>query len=58
MLWAILVAASYSMRHPWQVIVIAIAIAAVSGAYASQHFAIDTNTNDLISRESPGVNGR
>ena len=53
MLWAILVAASYSMRHPWRVIVVAIAIAAVSGAYASQHFAIDTNTNDLISRELP-----
>ena len=44
MLQAILVAVSYSMRHPWRVITIGIAIAALSGAYASQRFEIDTNT--------------
>ena len=53
MLQAILVAVSYSMRHPWRVITIGIAIAALSGAYASQRFEIDTNTNDLISRDLP-----
>ncbi len=53
MLQAILVAVSYSMRHPWRVIAVGIAIAALSGAYASQRFEIDTNTNDLISRELP-----
>ncbi len=51
MLQIILVAVNYCMRHPWRVIIVGVAIAFLCGAYASQRFAIDTDTNNLISRE-------
>ncbi len=53
MLQAILVAVNYCMRHPWRVIIVAIAIAALCGTYAWRNFAVDTNINDLIARDLP-----
>ena len=53
MLRIIVAAAGYSMRHPWRVIAVGIVIAALSGAYVSQRFAVDTDINDLISRDLP-----
>ena len=36
-------------RRPWTTIFFALAIAVASGAYAARHFAINTNTDDLLS---------
>ncbi len=38
-----------SCRRPWLTLLIALVIASASGAYAARHFAINTNTDDLIS---------
>ena len=38
-----------SCRKPWLTILLALIVAMASGAYAVQHFAINTNTDDLIS---------
>ena len=43
----------FCIRHVWGVIVLALFLAATSGAYAVHHFAIDTNVNNLISRDLP-----
>ena len=38
-----------SCRKPWLTILLALIVAMASGAYAVKHFAINTNTDDLIS---------
>jgi uncharacterized protein len=43
----------FCARHAWSVILVALALAAGSGAYTARHFAIDTNINNLLSRELP-----
>jgi uncharacterized protein len=43
----------FCTRHAWGVILAAIVLAVASGAYAAQHFAIDTNINDLLSTKLP-----
>ena len=40
-------------RHVWGIIILALILAAVSGAYTIRHFSIDTNVNNLISRDLP-----
>ena len=40
-----------SCRRPWITLFFALLIALVSGAYAARHFAINTNTDDLISSQ-------
>jgi hypothetical protein len=53
LLSAIVRIVDFCIRHVWSVIVLALFLAATSGAYAVHHFAIDTNVNDLISRDLP-----
>jgi hypothetical protein len=53
LLSAIVRTVDFCIRHVWGVIVLALFLAATSGAYAVHHFAIDTNVNDLISRDLP-----
>lgn len=43
----------FCIRHYGGVILVALALAGLSGAYAIRHFSIDTNVNDLISRDLP-----
>jgi uncharacterized protein len=43
----------FCTRHAWGVILAAIILAVASGAYAAQHFAIDTNINELLSTKLP-----
>ena len=38
-----------SCRRPWLTILLALIVALASGAFAAKHFAINTNTDDLIS---------
>ncbi len=38
-----------SCRRPWLTLFLALCVALASGAYANRHFAINTNTDDLIS---------
>ena len=40
-------------RHAWSIIALAAVLVFVSGAYASRHFAIDTDINRLISADLP-----
>src|SRR5262245_50950388 len=40
-------------RHPWWVIVLALALSAASAVYAGRHFAIKTDINELISSDLP-----
>jgi len=40
-------------RHPWCVIVLALALSAFSTVYAKRHFAIKTDINELISPDLP-----
>jgi uncharacterized protein len=40
-------------RHPWWVIVLALALSAASAGYAGRHFAIKTDINQLISPDLP-----
>src|ERR1700755_1190987 len=40
-------------RHCWTVVLAALVLAAISGTYFAHHFAIDTNVNDLLSRDLP-----
>jgi uncharacterized protein len=53
LLSAIVRTVDFCIRHVWGVIVLALFLAATSGAYAVHHFAIDTNVNNLISRDLP-----
>ena len=50
---AIVRAVAFCTRHAWGVIILALILAAVSGTYTVRHFSIDTNVNDLISRDLP-----
>jgi uncharacterized protein len=43
----------FCTRHAWGVILAAIVLAVASGTYAAQHFAIDTNINNLLSKNLP-----
>ena len=38
-----------SCRRPWLTLLLSFIVALASGAYAAKHFAINTNTDDLIS---------
>jgi hopanoid biosynthesis associated RND transporter like protein HpnN len=40
-------------RHAWVVIACAVLLTIVCGLYASQHFAINTDTNEFLSRKLP-----
>src|SRR5437899_5352156 len=40
-------------RHAWPVIIVALALASVSGVYAARHFAIKTDINDLFPANLP-----
>ncbi|HTJ03076.1 MAG TPA: MMPL family transporter, partial [Methylovirgula sp.] len=40
-------------RHAWTVIACAVLLTIVCGLYASQHFAINTDTNEFLSRKLP-----
>ena len=42
-----------STRRPWLTLALAVLIAAGAGLYAARHFAINTNTDDLISARVP-----
>jgi hopanoid biosynthesis associated RND transporter like protein HpnN len=48
---AIVRTVEFCIRHIWVVIILALILAAASGTYAVRHFAIDTNVNNLISRD-------
>ena len=50
---AIVRTAEFCTRHIWGVIIVALILAGVSGTYTVRHFAIDTNVNNLISRDLP-----
>ncbi|MGA9216804.1 MAG: MMPL family transporter [Methylocella sp.] len=50
---AIVRAVEFCTRHIWGVIIVALILAAASGTYTVRHFAIDTNVNNLISRDLP-----
>ena len=50
---AIVRTVAFCTRHAWGVIVLALTVAAVSGIYAVHHFSIDTDVNNLISRDLP-----
>src|SRR6202035_6174637 len=38
----------FCTRHAWPAVIVAVAVAAGSGAYAMQHFSINTNISNLI----------
>ena len=44
---------AFCTRHAWGVILFAVILAALSGTYSVRQFSIDTNVNNLISRELP-----
>jgi hopanoid biosynthesis associated RND transporter like protein HpnN len=46
---AIVWVVDFSARQPWRVIALALILAAASGVYATRHFAIKTDINELIS---------
>jgi uncharacterized protein len=50
---AIVRTVEFCTRHVWGVIILALVLAAVSGTYTVRHFSIDTNVNNLISRDLP-----
>jgi uncharacterized protein len=50
---AIVRTVEFCTRHIWGVIIVALILAGVSGTYTVRHFAIDTNVNNLISRDLP-----
>ncbi|MGH6811629.1 MAG: MMPL family transporter, partial [Methylocella sp.] len=50
---AIVRTAEFCVRQFWGVIIVALILASVSGIYTVRHFAIDTNVNNLISRDLP-----
>jgi hopanoid biosynthesis associated RND transporter like protein HpnN len=50
---AIVRTVEFCTRHIWGVIIVALIVAGVSGTYTVRHFAIDTNVNNLISRDLP-----
>jgi predicted RND superfamily exporter protein len=44
---------AFCTRHAWGVILLALILAALSGTYSVRQFSIDTNVNNLISRDLP-----
>jgi uncharacterized protein len=46
-------AVDLSVRRPWQIIVLSLALAVGSGVFAARHFAIKTDINALISPDLP-----
>jgi hypothetical protein len=50
---AIVRTVEFCTRHIWGVIIVALVLAAASATYTVRHFAIDTNVNNLISRDLP-----
>jgi uncharacterized protein len=50
---AIVRTVEFCTRHVWGVIILALILAAVSGTYTVRNFSIDTNVNNLISRDLP-----
>jgi predicted RND superfamily exporter protein len=50
---AIIRTVEFCTRHVWGVIILALILAAVAGTYTVRHFSIDTNVNNLISRDLP-----
>ena len=50
---AIVRTVAFCTRQAWAVIILALTVAAVSGIYAVHHFSIDTDVNNLISRDLP-----
>jgi predicted RND superfamily exporter protein len=50
---AIVRTVEFCTRHVWGVVILALILAAVSGTYTVRHFSIDTNVNNLISRDLP-----
>ena len=45
--------ADFCTRHAWAAAIVALAVAAGSGAYAVRHFSINTNISNLISSSLP-----
>jgi hopanoid biosynthesis associated RND transporter like protein HpnN len=43
----------FCTRHAWAVVIVAVAFAAVSGAYAMRHFSVNTDVSNLISSKLP-----
>ena len=50
---AIVRTVEYCTRHAWGVIIFALTLAVVSGIYSVRRFSIDTDVNNLISRDLP-----
>jgi hypothetical protein len=50
---AIVWVVDFSAQQPWRVIALALSLAVVSGVYATRHFAIKTDINELISPDLP-----
>ncbi|MGH6837520.1 MAG: MMPL family transporter [Methylocella sp.] len=50
---AIVRTVEFCIRHFWGVIIVALILTSVAGTYTIRHFAIDTNVNNLISRDLP-----
>src|SRR5579872_4870224 len=45
----------FCVRHAWWIILIALGLAGISGAYAAGHFALKTDIDDLLSPDLPWV---
>lgn len=50
---AVLQMVGFCTRHPWPVIVIAAVLAIVSALYTATHFAITTDTDQLLAQDLP-----
>ena len=44
---------AFCTRHPWPVIIVALALAVMSAIYAAAHFAINTDAAALLPRNLP-----
>lgn len=50
---AIIKIISFCTQYAWQILALCILLTVTSGIYTTQHFALDSNINKLISRELP-----
>jgi uncharacterized membrane protein YdfJ with MMPL/SSD domain len=50
---AVLRTVGFCTRHPWPVIVIAAILAIVSAVYTATHFALTTDTDQLLPKDLP-----
>ena len=50
---AVLRMVGFCMRHPWPVIIIATVLAIASALYPATHFAVATNTDQLLPQDLP-----